>query len=79
MPRVTFPAANPAKWKVLRVIWVEGSPTDCAANTPTASPGSMRDRRYFNSIRTRNFLAVKSLDLFVNNPLSSDPALMNYG
>ena len=39
MPRVTFAAPCPAKWKVLSVIWVDGSPTDWAASKPTASPG----------------------------------------
>lgn len=28
IPRVTFISPRPAKWKVLRVIWVDGSPTD---------------------------------------------------
>jgi len=38
-PDVAIEAAIPAKWKVLRTIWVPGSPTDCAAMTPTGSPG----------------------------------------
>lgn len=29
-PRVMFMEATPAKWKVLSVIWVPGSPMDCA-------------------------------------------------
>ncbi len=37
-PRVTFFADTPAKWKVLRVIWVVGSPMDWAATVPMASP-----------------------------------------
>ena len=37
----------PAKWKVFRVIWVEGSPMDCAASTPTGSPGSTMERMDF--------------------------------
>jgi hypothetical protein len=35
----TFMAPNPAKWNVLSVICVDGSPTDWAASSPTASPG----------------------------------------
>src|SRR5690606_38223022 len=31
-------ARNPPTWKVRRVNWVPGSPMDCAATTPTASP-----------------------------------------
>ena len=30
--------AIPPTWNVLRVSWVPGSPIDCAATTPTASP-----------------------------------------
>ena len=30
--------ATPAKWKVLSVIWVPGSPIDCAHTAPTAVP-----------------------------------------
>lgn len=44
----------PAMWKVLRVIWVEGSPTLWAAMTPTASPGAARLRMYFSSISRWN-------------------------
>ena len=40
IPRVTFISPLPAKWKVFRVIWVDGSPIDWAARTPTGSPGS---------------------------------------
>lgn len=38
-PSVTFLALTPAKWKVLSVIWVVGSPMDCAATVPMDSPG----------------------------------------
>ena len=38
-PEVTFLEATPAKWNVFKVIWVAGSPIDCAAKTPTISPG----------------------------------------
>jgi hypothetical protein len=37
-PRVTFIDATPAKWNVLRVIWVPGSPIDCAPTAPTVEP-----------------------------------------
>mmetsp|Transcript_99558 Transcript_99558/g.264612 ORF Transcript_99558/g.264612 Transcript_99558/m.264612 type:complete len:243 (-) Transcript_99558:847-1575(-) len=42
-PSVTFLAPTPAKWKVLRVICVAGSPTLCAARVPIISPGCARD------------------------------------
>ena len=38
-PSVTFLADTPAKWKVLSVICVVGSPIDCAATVPIISPG----------------------------------------
>ena len=34
--------AAPPMWKVLIVSCVPGSPIDCAATIPTASPGSTR-------------------------------------
>jgi hypothetical protein len=33
-----FIEATPAKWKVFNVIWVPGSPIDCAPTAPTAVP-----------------------------------------
>ena len=33
-----FIDATPAKWNVLRVIWVPGSPIDWAPTAPTADP-----------------------------------------
>ena len=36
-PSVMFILATPAKWKVLRVICVPGSPMDCAPTAPTWS------------------------------------------
>jgi hypothetical protein len=39
IPKVTLPAPCPAKWKVFRVIYVEGSPIDYPAIVPTFSPG----------------------------------------
>ena len=71
-PSVTLPAPKPAKWKVLRVIWVDGSPIDWAANTPTASPGSINERKYLSSISARNFFAVKSSESCANSPFRSD-------
>jgi hypothetical protein len=38
-------------WNVLRVICVDGSPTLCAATTPTASPGGTMLRAYLTCIR----------------------------
>jgi len=48
-------APYPAKWKVFRVIWVEGSPIDWPATIPTASPGSAWDWRYLRYISALNF------------------------
>ena len=46
-PRVTFDLdATPAKWKVLSVICVVGSPILCAAIIPTISPGDTIDFLY---------------------------------
>ena len=39
-PSVTSRSLTPAKWKVLSVICVPGSPMDWAATMPEASPGS---------------------------------------
>ena len=39
-PRVTFMLATPAKWKVLRVICVPGSPILWAPKAPTVDPES---------------------------------------
>jgi len=41
-PRVTFIDATPAKWKVLSVIWVPGSPMDWAPTAPTVEPTHKR-------------------------------------
>lgn len=46
--------AAPAMWKVLRVIWVEGSPMLWPASTPTASPGAASARRNLSSISRAN-------------------------
>ena len=44
IPLVTLDLADtPAKWKVLRVICVAGSPILCAAKAPTISPGEILD------------------------------------
>lgn len=42
-PWVILMEAIPAKWKVLSVIWVAGSPMLWADMAPTGSPGSMMD------------------------------------
>lgn len=54
IPRVTFISPLPAKWKVLRVIWVEGSPILWAASSPTASPGSHNALCHFRCNRCLN-------------------------
>jgi hypothetical protein len=46
-PYVMFIEATPAKWKVLRVIYVLGSPIDYAQMAPTASPGCTTASLYF--------------------------------
>lgn len=51
MPRVTFISPLPAKWKVFRVICVEGSPMLWAASRPTASPGSHSERCHLSCSR----------------------------
>ena len=53
-PSVTFMDATPAKWKVFSVIWVPGSPMDCAPTAPTALPGSIRLDRYLVTQRSKN-------------------------
>ena len=49
-----FMLATPAKWKVLRVICVPGSPILCAPIAPTAVPGSMRARMNLSTHVVRN-------------------------
>ena len=39
---MSSPVATPPVWKVRMVSWVPGSPMDCAAMMPTASPTSTR-------------------------------------
>src|SRR5271156_6053729 len=41
-PEVATVDSIPARWKDLRIIWVPGSPTDCAAIMPTGSPYSTK-------------------------------------
>ena len=51
IPRVTFISPLPAKWKVLRVIWVDGSPIDyntilvTMTHTHAHTPERLKDRR----------------------------------
>ena len=47
-PSVMFMEATPAKWNVLSVIWVPGSPILCAHKAPTAVPGSIPAFMYFS-------------------------------
>lgn len=63
IPSVTFISPLPAKWKVLRVICVEGSPMLWAASRPTASPGSHRALCHFS--RSRD-LSLKPKDAVRN-------------
>mmetsp|Transcript_25747 Transcript_25747/g.65467 ORF Transcript_25747/g.65467 Transcript_25747/m.65467 type:complete len:502 (-) Transcript_25747:932-2437(-) len=53
-PSVTFMDATPAKWNVLSVICVPGSPMDCAPTAPTVEPGSMRLDSYLDTARSTN-------------------------
>mmetsp|Transcript_3892 Transcript_3892/g.13712 ORF Transcript_3892/g.13712 Transcript_3892/m.13712 type:complete len:235 (-) Transcript_3892:522-1226(-) len=60
-PSVTFIDATPAKWNVLSVICVPGSPMLCAPTAPTALPGSMRLRSYLamhSSMKNSSCLCV---------------------
>lgn len=58
-PSVTFAPPWPAKWKVFNVICVEGSPKDCAAIAPTASPGSTKHLKYYHwYISVNSFLGI---------------------
>mmetsp|Transcript_38256 Transcript_38256/g.90450 ORF Transcript_38256/g.90450 Transcript_38256/m.90450 type:complete len:211 (+) Transcript_38256:668-1300(+) len=56
-PSVTFMDAIPAKWNVLSVICVPGSPIDCAPIAPTALPGSATARRYLQRHSSRRCLS----------------------
>ena len=49
IPRVKLTPPWPAKWKVFKVICVDGYPMDCAAVQPTASPGSTIPLLYFKA------------------------------
>ena len=60
IPSVMFMSPLPEKWNVLSVICVEGSPTDCAASTPTGSPGSTIARMFFTYIFNRS-MSLKHL------------------
>ena len=54
-PRVTFDLdATPTLWKVFKVNCVVGSPTDCAAMTPTISPGWTNACLYFKKMVSNN-------------------------
>ena len=81
-PRVMFMLATPAKWKVLRVICVPGSPMDCAPVAPTALPGSMRFERTFRTTRTRNSsssLRVTDSDVHSRSNVRSSGACASLG
>ena len=55
-PSVTFMDATPAKWKVLSVIWVPGSPMDCAPTAPTVEPIELLVTRYWIKVEQLTWL-----------------------
>ena len=55
IPNVRLTPPCPAKWKVFKVIWVDGSPIDWAAVHPTASPGSIMSYLYFSEYTSLNY------------------------
>src|SRR5579884_2889672 len=57
-PSVTSLSFTPAKWNVRKVIWVPGSPMDCAPTTPMASPGSTRAALYSSAAFSTTALAA---------------------
>ncbi|GBC73947.1 hypothetical protein HRbin04_01357 [archaeon HR04] len=70
-PRVTFLSFIPAKWNVLRVICVPGSPIDCAATIPIASPGSALAFSKSSTTCLHTFSTPSLLSLtFINSCLS---------
>merc|ERR1712157_715001 len=78
IPSVTF-APDPARWNVFSVICVDGSPIDCAAIHPTASPGAHNDELYLAAINDdRSFSVIpvcESTDLiFLLFLIASDAA-----
>lgn len=54
IPSVTLAPPWPARWNVLSVICVDGSPTDWAAIEPTVSPGAAKHRMYLTHINSSN-------------------------
>mmetsp|Transcript_37049 Transcript_37049/g.110742 ORF Transcript_37049/g.110742 Transcript_37049/m.110742 type:complete len:287 (-) Transcript_37049:332-1192(-) len=66
-PSVMFIEATPAKWNVLSVICVPGSPIDCAPTAPTAVPGSTLLARYLRMHARRK--------LSKTSPVSTSPPL----
>lgn len=63
---MTFAAPCPAKWKVLSVNYVLGSPTDCATRTPIASPGQYCASDNLRKQMSLKILASSSLVKFVD-------------
>jgi hypothetical protein len=75
----TFMDATPAKWNVLRVIWVVGSDKDCDPTAPIASPGWIIDRLYLVTARCRmasTWVLVSLAVLSHSNVLSSENSLL---
>lgn len=62
-PRVTFILATPAKWNVLSVICVPGSPMDCAPTAPTVEPAA--DRPAIVQLHTTTFVEKGMLPVYM--------------
>mmetsp|Transcript_24647 Transcript_24647/g.57395 ORF Transcript_24647/g.57395 Transcript_24647/m.57395 type:complete len:307 (+) Transcript_24647:583-1503(+) len=71
-PRVMFIDATPAKWNVLSVICVPGSPMDWAPTAPTAVPASTCARTYLTRQASRK--ARSSCGVSHANPTASSSA-----
>ena len=72
--------ATPAKWNVLRVIWVPGSPMLWAQIAPTAEPGSILDLAYFSlqiAKKRFNWDTVQRLIHFKTANLQTDRKVRN--
>ena len=57
IPNVTLAPPCPAKWKVFKVIYVDGSPIDYAAVAPTPSTAWAKELKYLALIRPKSFLS----------------------
>lgn len=74
-PSVTFIEATPAKWNVLSVIWVPGSPIDCAPTAPTVEPTeNVRGRIFGRPVNTLTWFDA-SFYIFHPTQLQERPEL----